>query len=156
LQHPHGCVPSLLFAHLHFLDSAPGHARSLTHHQHYHHCTDTATMLSRSTCARALQSFPTSHALATRSRLFSAAVAAQGPSRAPTIADITPDSAASFNRRQQEFRDSLVAAQKQKEQQDSTSTPSYRLQHCVLSGCRTGRRPWLHARPADVHCRRSP
>jgi hypothetical protein len=48
------------------------------------------------------------------------AAAAQGPSRAPTIADITPNSAASFNRRQQEFRDSLVAAQRQKEQQDST------------------------------------
>jgi hypothetical protein len=77
-------------------------------------------MLARRAYSHALHSFPTSYALAIRSRSFSVAAAAQGPSRAPTIADITPNSAASFNRRQQEFRDSLVAAQRQKEQQDST------------------------------------
>ncbi|EEH23489.1 hypothetical protein PABG_05700 [Paracoccidioides brasiliensis Pb03] len=39
--------------------------------------------------------------------------------RAPSIRDITPDAAASFNARQKEFRDNLEAARKKKEQQES-------------------------------------
>jgi hypothetical protein len=57
------------------------------------------------------------------SRSFVAGALLQSNSRAPALADITPDAAASFNKRQKEFRDELVAAQKQKEQQESTSRP---------------------------------
>jgi hypothetical protein len=76
------------------------------------------TMLARRACARALNGLPASQAFGSHSRSFTAATATQGP-RAPSLADITPDSAASFNKKQQEFRDGLVAAQKQREQQDS-------------------------------------
>lgn len=41
--------------------------------------------------------------------------------RAPSIRDITPDSAAQFNARQKEFRENLEAARKRKEQQESQS-----------------------------------
>jgi hypothetical protein len=57
------------------------------------------------------------------SRSFVTGASLQSSSRAPALADITPDAAASFNKRQKEFRDGLVAAQKQKEQQESTSCP---------------------------------
>jgi hypothetical protein len=57
------------------------------------------------------------------SRSFVAGASLQSSSRAPALADITPDAAANFNKRQKEFRDGLVAAQKQKEQQESTSRP---------------------------------
>ena len=57
------------------------------------------------------------------SRSFVAGASLQSSSRAPALADITPDAAASFNKRQKEFRDGLVAAQKQKEQQESMSRP---------------------------------
>ncbi|EEH34913.1 NIPSNAP family protein [Paracoccidioides lutzii Pb01] len=39
--------------------------------------------------------------------------------RAPSIRDITPDTAASFNARQKEFRENLEAARRKKEQQES-------------------------------------
>ncbi|PGH00442.1 hypothetical protein AJ79_08215 [Helicocarpus griseus UAMH5409] len=42
-------------------------------------------------------------------------------SRAPSIRDITPDSAAAFNARQKEFRENLEAARKNKEQKESQS-----------------------------------
>ena len=57
------------------------------------------------------------------SRSFVAGASLQSSPRAPALADITPDAAASFNKRQREFRDGLVAAQKQKEQQESMSRP---------------------------------
>ncbi|KAK9630375.1 hypothetical protein V6Z98_003919 [Aspergillus fumigatus] len=41
--------------------------------------------------------------------------------RAPSIRDITPDSAAEFNARQKEFRENLEAARKKREQQESQS-----------------------------------
>jgi len=41
--------------------------------------------------------------------------------RAPSIRDITPDNAATFNARQKEFRENLEAARKQKERQESQS-----------------------------------
>jgi hypothetical protein len=75
-------------------------------------------MLARRTCARALNGLSTPQAIATRSQPFSAAASLQG-SRAPSLADITPDSAASFSKKQQEFRDGLITAQKQREQQES-------------------------------------
>jgi hypothetical protein len=61
------------------------------------------------------------------SRSFVAGASLQSSSRAPALADITPDAAASFNKKQKEFRDGLVAAQKQKEQQESTSHPRDRF-----------------------------
>ena len=81
-------------------------------------------MLARRACARALNSFSASQALAVRSRSFAAGAALQSPSRAPALGDITPDGAASFDKKQLEFRESLVAAQKQKEQQESAFYPS--------------------------------
>jgi hypothetical protein len=84
-------------------------------------------MLARRLYTHALNSLPASHALAVRSRAFSVAAAVQSSSRAPTIADITPNSAASFNRKQQEFRESLVAQQKQREQQESMWILSHTL-----------------------------
>jgi hypothetical protein len=41
--------------------------------------------------------------------------------RAPSIRDITPDSAAEFNARQKEFRENLEAARKKRDQQESQS-----------------------------------
>lgn len=41
--------------------------------------------------------------------------------RAPSIRDLTPDSAAEFNARQKEFRENLEVARKKKEQQESQS-----------------------------------
>jgi hypothetical protein len=78
-------------------------------------------MLARRACSsvRGILSVPRS--TATSSRTFAAGTAMQRPARAPALADITPDAAASFNKKQTEFREGLVAAQKQKEQQESTS-----------------------------------
>jgi cell pole-organizing protein PopZ len=70
-------------------------------------------MLARRACARVRT------AVAVQSRPFVAAAAVQSPARAPTLADITPESAASFTEKQKKFRDGLVAAQKQREQQES-------------------------------------
>jgi hypothetical protein len=70
-------------------------------------------MLARRACARVRA------AITVQSRSFVAAAAAQSPARAPALADITPESVASFTEKQQKFRDGLVAAQKLKEQQES-------------------------------------
>ncbi|KAF1913574.1 hypothetical protein BDU57DRAFT_589221 [Ampelomyces quisqualis] len=75
-------------------------------------------MLARNTCARVLNSLPASQAFAVRSRSFAAGAAVQSSARTPALGDITPNGAASFNKKQQEFRESLIAAQKQKEQQE--------------------------------------
>jgi hypothetical protein len=92
-------------------------------------------MLARRACARTLNGVSAAQAVATRSRSFSAATSVQGP-RAPSLADITPDSAASFNRKQQEFREGLVAAQKQREQQESAYMARLRVQHTFDCWCR--------------------
>ena len=78
-------------------------------------------MLARRTCnsIRSVVSAPRSTAASSRS--FAVGAATQSSARAPALADITPDIAASFNKKQKEFRDGLVAAQKQKEQQESAS-----------------------------------
>lgn len=44
--------------------------------------------------------------------------------RAPSIRDITPDSASEFNARQKDFRENLEVARKKKEQQESQSEAS--------------------------------
>jgi hypothetical protein len=91
----------------------------------------TPSMLARRVCAHALNSLPVSSALAARSRSFTAATATQSRSRAPALADITPSSAASFNKKQQEFREGLAAEQKQREQQESTLFQS-RFAHAMF------------------------
>ena len=78
-------------------------------------------MLARNACARALNCLPASQAFAIRSRSFAVSAAVQGSGRAPALGDITPNGAADFNQRQKEFRESLITAQKQKEQQESAS-----------------------------------
>lgn len=59
------------------------------------------------------------------SRVFSTSLSRH---KSPSLTDITPNGAAAFDARQQEFRDSVRAAQKAKEQQDSqlvnTSNPN--------------------------------
>ncbi|KAF2274473.1 NIPSNAP-domain-containing protein [Westerdykella ornata] len=52
-------------------------------------------------------------------RAFTALACAQAPTRAPALADITPDNAARFNERQRQFRESVAAAQKKREQEES-------------------------------------
>jgi hypothetical protein len=98
-------------------------------------------MLARRACAHALNSLPASSALAARSRSFTAATATQSRSRTPALADITPSSAASFNKKQQEFREGLAAEQKQREQQESTISYScLRMQYflCLILCLNTG------------------
>ncbi|EDU50260.1 NIPSNAP family protein [Pyrenophora tritici-repentis] len=75
-------------------------------------------MLTRRACAGVRGILAPQPAIAFRSRAFGAAAVTQSPARAPAIADITPDSAASFNEKQKSFRDGLVAAQKRKEQEE--------------------------------------
>jgi len=79
-------------------------------------------MLTRRVCASVRTGLPAAHLAPVNARSFSAAAAAQSPARAPTLADIAPDSASRFNERQKEFREGLVAAQKQKERQESQSS----------------------------------
>ena len=76
-------------------------------------------MLARRACANVRSAFPTKHTTVVRSRSFVAGAAMNGPARSPALADITPDNAMSFSEKQKDFRDGLVAAQKQKEQQES-------------------------------------
>lgn len=80
-------------------------------------------MLTRRACASVRSALPAKHTTSTRSRAFAGGSATQVPVRGPALADITPESAASFNEKQKEFRDSLIAAQKRKEQQESASHP---------------------------------
>lgn len=79
-------------------------------------------MLARHASSSVRGSLPASRWAAAALRSFTAASVMQSSARAPALADITPDAAASFNRKQKEFRDGLIAAQKQKEQQESTSS----------------------------------
>jgi hypothetical protein len=76
-------------------------------------------MLTRRACSNVRGILPTSRPATVPTRSFAAGAITQTSNRAPALADITPDAAASFNRKQKEFRDGLVAAQKQKEQQES-------------------------------------
>lgn len=76
-------------------------------------------MLARRVCANVRNTFPAQHPTIAPSRSFAAATAILGPARSPALADITPDSARSFSEKQKEFREGLVTAQKQKEQQES-------------------------------------
>lgn len=79
-------------------------------------------MLARQAYAGVRSALAGGHATpAVRSRAFATGTAMQSQIRAPALADITPESAASFNAKQKAFRDGLVTAQKQKEQQESAS-----------------------------------
>lgn len=81
-------------------------------------------MFARRACSSVRSIVPAPRSTAASSRSFVAGAVTQSPNRAPALADITPDAAASFNKKQKEFRESLIAAQKQKEQQESTSLSS--------------------------------
>lgn len=76
-------------------------------------------MLTRRSCSNVRGILPTTRPANAHTRFFAAGTVSQSSARAPALADITPDAAASFNRRQKEFREGLVAAQKQREQQES-------------------------------------
>ena len=78
-------------------------------------------MLPSRVCARVRSALTTPLISTVRSRSSTAITALQNSSRAPTLADITPESAAGFNEKQKEFREGLVAAQKRKEKQESAS-----------------------------------
>lgn len=75
-------------------------------------------MLTRRACASVRGVLPAQAAPATRLRPYTVSAALQGKAWAPSLADITPSDAASFNKKSKEFRQSLVAAQKQKEQDE--------------------------------------
>lgn len=81
-------------------------------------------MLSRRACANVRARLTPPLVTSVHARAFGAGSATQSPTRAPTLADITPDGAASFNEKQKKFRDGLVAAQKRKEQEESMSYAS--------------------------------
>jgi hypothetical protein len=78
-------------------------------------------MFSRRACASVRGRLTPQPIATVRTRAFGIAPVTQSPARAPALADITPDSAASFNEKQKKFRDGLIAAQKRKEQEESTS-----------------------------------
>jgi hypothetical protein len=78
-------------------------------------------MLTRRVCASVRGILSPLSATAVRSQAFGTGAPTQSPARIPSLADITPDSAASFNEKQKNFRDGLVAAQKRKEQEESPS-----------------------------------
>jgi hypothetical protein len=80
-------------------------------------------MLSRRACAGLRSAVPAASAPA-HARAFTAFAAAR---RAPSLADVSPDGAAKFSERQQEFRDGLESARRKKEQQESQSYSSGRL-----------------------------
>ncbi|KAF2877030.1 hypothetical protein BDV95DRAFT_558345 [Massariosphaeria phaeospora] len=75
-------------------------------------------MLARRVCTSVRSAVPAHHSKAALARSFAVLAAAQGPARAPAIADITSDGAAKFNERQKEFRDGLTAAHQKKVQQE--------------------------------------
>lgn len=75
-------------------------------------------MLTRRACAGVRGVLPAQAASAARPRAFSISAAPQGSARAPVLADLTPDGAASFNEKSRQFRQGLVAAQKQREQEE--------------------------------------
>jgi hypothetical protein len=79
-------------------------------------------MLSRRACASVRSVLSAPHATPASSRSFAAGAALQSSTRPPTLADISTRDAASFTKKQKEFREGLMAAQKQKEQEESTST----------------------------------
>ncbi|KAF2727365.1 NIPSNAP-domain-containing protein [Polyplosphaeria fusca] len=90
-------------------------------------------MLSRRVCAGVRSAVAASHPTPSNARTFAAIAAAQGPARAPSMSDITPDSASTFNERQKEFREGLVSAQKKREQEESQSHLSGNLSASAAS-----------------------
>ncbi len=60
-------------------------------------------------------------------RSFTSSTIVREPPRSPSLGDVTPDGADTFNARQKEFRENLEAAKKAKEQADSQSlaTPEF-------------------------------
>jgi hypothetical protein len=82
-------------------------------------------MFARRACASVRSALSAPHATPASSRSFAAGTALQGSStRPPTLGDISIADATSFSKKQKEFREGLIAAQKQKEQEESASIPS--------------------------------
>jgi len=102
-----------------FQTNNPTYPLSHLHHRRRSH----ATMLAQRACSNVRSILSATRAVPPVTRAFSAGTLLQGSARAPALGDITPDAATSFNKKQKEFRDGLVAAQKQKEQQESASLP---------------------------------
>ena len=76
-------------------------------------------MLARRVGTGLRSALPAQHtAAAVNSRCFTAYAAAQSQ-KAPALANVRPDGAAEFNARQKEYRESLIAAQKEREQRES-------------------------------------
>lgn len=75
-------------------------------------------MLARRACLSARNAIASTPAPQAASRPFTALAASQSRIRAPALADLTPDSAAKFNERQKEFRESLAAEQRKKEDEE--------------------------------------
>ena len=82
-------------------------------------------MFTRRVCASVRSAVPASQSIAINSRSFAALAAAQSPARAPALADVRPDGATAFSEKQQEFRESLITAQKKQEQRESKFDSSY-------------------------------
>lgn len=61
------------------------------------------------------------------SRSYSLSAAAQNRLRVPALADITPDAAASFDARQREFRERLVAEQEERKRKEQAESQSRNL-----------------------------
>ena len=90
-------------------------------------------MLSRRACAGVRSVLSAPHATPASSRFFTAGAALQSSTRPPTLADISTRDAASFAKKQKAFREGLMAAQKQKEQEESTS-----IRHLACATINTG------------------
>lgn len=77
-------------------------------------------MLTRRVCASGVRSWKSAQCTpGTLVRPFTASTATKKSSRAPALGDITLDSAASFHKKQKEFRNGLIVAQQRKEQEES-------------------------------------
>lgn len=76
-------------------------------------------MLTRRVCASARSVLSMPNNKSALPRAFTTSAAIKSSARAPALADITPESVASFTAKQKEFREGIVAAQKRKEQEES-------------------------------------
>ena len=84
-------------------------------------------MLMRRAASR-LHTLPSTCPIITRS--YSLTSTAQPPFRAPALADITPESAASFDARQREFRERLAAEQNERKRKEQAESQCNSLAFC--------------------------
>lgn len=72
--------------------------------------------------ARALRSLSPSSSSSASIRPFTVSSTSCSPSRAPALADITPDGASTFDEKQKQFREQLASNQRRREQEESQSS----------------------------------